>query len=225
MKLLKSLSAFVLLTATSAVAASASTITLASYGSTAATPSGVSNTATVYNGSLLGFIMPLGGGPSYNVGTGGVWATIPGASWVSNNPGNYPGGNNVEPSGSYDYSTTFMDSSASTSTGSITVLADDTAAVYLNSVLITPAAGPATAGTCDSSQPNCTQPATYVLTGFQNGLNTLTFDVLQEHGSAEGLEFAGTVTNSVTPEPSSLILMGTGLLSSTAMFYRRRVAV
>ena len=232
MKLLPSLSALAFLAASTGLASATTinplstptTITLASYGSTNVAPSGVGNSATVFTGGLVDFILPIGGGPTYNVGTGNVWAAPGGSSsWVSNNRGNYPGGSNTEPTGVYDYSTTFFDNLASTSYGTITVLADDTASVYLNGNLIAPAASPATAGTCDSGTPNCTVPATYNLTGFVNGVNTLSFDVLQEHGSAEGLDFYGSVSTSVTPEPNSLLLMGTGILGCASLLYRRRV--
>ena len=220
MKLLQSfvLSALV----ASAGVASASTLTLDSYGSASAVSTGASNTATVFTGGLVDFILPIGGGASYSIGTGGVWAAATGnSSWVSNNAGNYPGGSNVEPTGSYNYSTTFVDTTPGTSSGTVTVLADDTASVYLNGNLIAAAASPATAGTCDSSTPNCTVDATYDLTGFIDGTNVLSFVVLQEHGSAEGLDFSGTVSTSVTPEPSSLLLMGTGLLGFAGMVRRR----
>ncbi len=205
--------------------ASASTITLDSYGSTNSRVAGASNSATFFEGSLLDFLIPVSGGPSYNVGTGGVWAAPTGSSsWVSNNPGNYPGGSNVEPAGLYEYATTFTDLSPGTSSGTLTVLADDTASVYLNGDLIAAAAGPATAGTCDSTTPNCTVPATYNLSGFIDGTNTLSFSVLQEHGAAEGLDFSGTVSTSVTPEPNSLLLMGTGLLATAGLLSRHRLA-
>lgn len=216
MKILRSLSVFALAAASAGVA-SASTITLSSYGSTANTPTGAGNSPTYfYDGSTA---------PTYSIGTGGVWASPLGnSSWVSENAGNYPGGNSVEPTGSYVYYTTFTDDTPGTSSGSITLLADDTASVYLNNTLIALAAGPATAGTCDSSTPNCTVPATYTLSGFQTGTNVLVFDVLQEHGSAEGLDFSGTVNTSVTPEPNSLLLLGTGLLAMGGLLYSRRSA-
>ena len=224
MKSLHYLCLSALLAASSVGVASATTLTLDSYGSASSTIAGASNSATYYTGTLLetGPVL-FHVGSTYDIQTGGVWANPTGSSsWVSNNAKNYPGGSNVEPTGAYDYYSTFTDLTPGTSSGTITVLADDTASVYLNGVLITAAASPATTGTCDSSTPNCTLAETYDLSGFIEGTNVLSFSVLQEHGSAEGLDFSGTVNTSVTPEPNSLLLMGTGLFATAALLYRRR---
>jgi hypothetical protein len=196
---------------------------------TASAPFALASTLDSNSGTVTLISAPAASGittptAAVNLTTGlSPWVGPIGTStWVGPVANTSPGGGVVVPNGVYTYQSTFT--ATASSFGSIDVLADDTTSVFLNGFLLVPAAPPVEAAHCTVGVPNCVSIATYLLpTGdFLNGLNTLTFGVNQDFLSATGLDFEATINAPATPEPSSLIMLGTGLMSGAGMLFRRR---
>jgi PEP-CTERM motif len=205
------------------VSAQGSPILLGSYGTTASNP-GVANTAVTYNPLIS--TVNSGSTATFDVSPGTVWhAALPNSSYVSFNASTSPTSTVVVPNGDYIYNTTFTLSAADTAdVATLSLLADDTASVYLNNVLVQQAAGPMGPGNtyakCSDVGPNCTTPFTFTFTGLQAGLNQLTFDVKQVNGGNEGLDFSGSLSPAAVPEPYSLAFFGTGLFGLVGLSRR-----
>lgn len=184
----------------------------------------------------------------------------PGASWISfENTGEYfppsgpgqtvievpnagcsanstPGVGNCQPNA--EFFQTFTDYSSDLSL-TLTVWADDTAAVYLDGILILdpsftqnsngPCASPNNGETVTCSGSGTTITLSYLtFPELASGVpQTLEFDVYQTGGATYGLMYDGTVTGLdldpvSSPEPASFVLLGTGL-AAFALLRGKRV--
>lgn len=229
---------------TFASVAFADSVNIGSYGTSANgtgyTASGLNNTAlqflgtsslnTNYKTSLVASGIPTSSGSNstYDTSSAGVWtAAITGTSWVTNTTAAGPNcsGSQCDTNGFYYYTTTFTaNGGTSTYDGSISVMADDTAEVLLNGKVIVPFGSIGGDGHCSVGEPNCITVDTISLSGIllNAGTNTLEIIDAQTGGNGAGVDFSANLTQA--PEPSSLLLLGTGLLGLAFGLFRKNKA-
>jgi hypothetical protein len=230
---------------TFASAAFADSVNIGSYGTSANgtgyTASGLNNTALQFLGTsplnsgyatnLAAPVNPTstsGSNSTYDTSSAGVWtAAITGTSWVTNTTAAGPScsGTQCDANGFYYYTTTFTAKGGTIAyDGSISVMADDTAEVLLNGQVIVPFGAIGNDGHCSVGEPNCGSIDTISLNGIllNAGTNTLEIIDAQTGLNGAGVDFSENLTQ--TPEPSSLLLLGTGLLGLAFGLFRKNKA-
>jgi hypothetical protein len=148
-----------------------------------------------------------------------AWAdALPGSSWVSfASTGDTSASNFVTVANGtvVSFFDTFTVAGPATS-GTLSVMADDSATVFLNGVqLIGETLANNTYAICSDFGVGCLQPTILDLpvSLLKTGSNTLEFEVAQRGGSSFGLDFMGSITDPVnTPEASSGAFLALALL-------------